>query len=170
MDTERITDIFDSIYETEALIVKPAKGEEIQRCNEDLAELGFGFIPPDYIEFLEVADGVAWNGFEFFGVFRVTVKKSGYVLPDLISMNQKIREDKFGMDNRLYLGRFDDDIYVYDRSEDMYLTLDNLTLTLIDSFETFEDMFVSSITPYIDYDEDDEYDYDDEDASLDEGE
>ena len=66
-DSERIREIFDRIYETGALIIKPAEGKALARCQEDLHLIGVPQLPADVIEFLEIANGVAWNGFEFFG-------------------------------------------------------------------------------------------------------
>ncbi len=169
MDTENIADIFDKIYETDALIVKPAGALEIARCQRDLHDISVPALPAEYIEFLKIANGVAWNGFEFFGTYQVTVKKSGYTLTDIVSFNDKQHQNKMGLKQMLLLGRFDDDIYVYNTEIAKYQALDSLTLTEIDTYDTFEDLFVTNVTAYIDYDDDD-LPPDDEDASKDEGE
>ena len=174
-DSEGIKDLFDDTYETDALIVKPATDEELARCNDDLAAIskaGTDYIdsikpgaktkktskirlvlPESYTEFLRIANGYAWNSFEFFGTYQVTVKKSGYVLPDIVTMNQKYHNDKMGLDDMIVLGRFDDDIYVYNFKESEYQALDAMTLGYIDSYEGFDDLFICNVSMYTDPDE-----------------
>ena len=165
MDYDTIADIFDAIYETGALIIKPAVKEELDRCDEDLANVSAPKLPSEYTQFLKIANGMAWNGFEFFGTYQVTVKKSGYVLQDIVSMNARIRQRKFGFDNLLLLGRFDDDIYVYKPETDQYQALDSLTLIEVETYDTFEDLIVSTVGVYADDDDyDDEDDFDESDS------
>ena len=169
MDIENIADVFNRIYKTNALIIKPAVAFEIARCQRDLHDIGAPALPSEYIEFLKVANGMAWNGFEFFGTYQVTVKKSGYKLIDIVAFNHKQRGYKAGMDQLLVLGRFDDDIYVYNAEISKYQALDSLTLIDIDTYDTFEELFISNVTAYIDYDDDEDMPSDDEDVSKDEG-
>ncbi len=168
-EREAIKDLFDRIYETDALIVKPALGWELARCQEDLHKIGAPELPADYIEFLEIANGISWNGFEFFGTYQVTVKKSGYTLNDIVSANTDWHGRKMGLKGLLVLGRFDDDLYVYHSGNHGYLAVDSLSLAPIDRFRSFSELFLNSVGPYADY-EDDGYPPDDEDASLEEGE
>lgn len=156
MEYEVITDLFNTIYETGALIIKPAVDYEIKRCVKDLASISAPALPSEYIQFLKVANGMSWNGFEFFGTYRVTVKKTGYVLQDIVSMNEKMRQRKFGFGNLLLLGRFDDDIYVYDPKTKQYQALDSLTLIEVESYDTFEDLIVGTVGVYADDVSDDE--------------
>lgn len=182
-NSEGIKDLFDDTYETDALIIKPATDEEIARCNGDLADIlrsGGDYIdsirpgaktsgasgtvlsiPESYAEFLKISNGYAWNGFEFFGIYQTTVKASGYTLPDLITMNEKYHNDKMGLDDMIVLGRFDDDIYVYNFKESEYQALDSLTLSYIDSFEGFDDLFICYVSMYTD-----EEDYIDDDNII----
>ena len=63
--------------------------------------------------------------------------------------------------NKLILGRFDEDLYVYDAKTKKYMALDDLTGIEVDTYDTFEDLFSLTISEYLDYD-DEEYLYDDE--------
>ena len=167
-DVERIKDVFDRIYETDALIVKPAVGAELARCQEDLHSIGVPELPADVIEFLEIANGVAWNGFEFYGTYQVTVNKTGYTLRDIVSINQDWHERKMGLTDQLVLGTFDDDLYVYHSRMNCYRILDQMTLTQIDSCRDFAELFIGQVGSYCE--EEEEYPPDDEDASRDEEE
>ncbi|MCR5688086.1 MAG: SMI1/KNR4 family protein [Lachnospiraceae bacterium] len=187
-DSENIKDIFDKTYETDALIVKPAADEEIERCNKDLDEISGGTgedyiasikpgarksekeksaalsLPDDYTEFLKIANGYAWNGFQFFGTYQVTVKKSGYTLLDIVSVNQNYRERKFGLKDMIVLGDFDDDLYAYDFKSSKYLVMDQITLTPFDEYDSFDELFTCTVGAYAYYDDewpDDEFDDDD---------
>ena len=163
MNEDRITEVFDKIYETGALIIKPAKADELTRCQQDLADIHVPQLPADYIEFLQIANGLAWNGFEFYGTYQVTEKKSGYCLKDIVSANIKWHDRKIGLAGKLLLGTFDDDIYVYAPESAEYQTLDSLTLSEIDTCESFEELFIANVAAYVDDDED--WPFDDEDAS-----
>ncbi len=162
MDRERIKEVLDQIYETDALIVKAAADDDLSRCQKDLALIGVPLMPQDVLDFLGICNGAAWNGFEFFGTFQVTVRESGYTLKDLITANEEWHQRKMGLSQMLVLGRFDDDLFVYDKKENQYLALDQLTLSEVDRFESFEELFVISVSAYLDYD--------DEDFSLDDEE
>ncbi|MCR5323015.1 MAG: YrhA family protein [Lachnospiraceae bacterium] len=163
MDREAILNLLDEIYPTNALIIKPAGEFEINRCQEDLKGIEVPELPDGYIEFLtEIANGFAWNGFEFFGTYQVTVKKSGYKLIDIVQYNYKLKYRKEGLKNKLVLGRFDDDIYIYNTKTRKYQALDALTLIEIESYDSFEDMFIENVSAYIyDDDEEDDEDYED---------
>ena len=155
-NSEGIKDLFDDTYETDALIIKPATDEEIARCNGDLADIlrsGGDYIdsirpgakasgasgtvhsiPESYAEFLKISNGYAWNGFEFFGTYQVTVKQSGYTLSDIVGVNQNYRERKFGLKDMIVLGEFDDDLYaVLQIAFTRYLQLQGERLLVVDS-------------------------------------
>ena len=163
MNEELIADLFDKIYESDALIIKPAEDMELERCARDFNDIGITAVPDDYFEFLKMANGVAWNGFEFFGTYQITVKKTGYVLEDIVSVNQKMRNRKPGLEKMIVLGRFDDDIYVYNSEKFIYQALDSLTLIEIESYESFDELFSLNVGAYIDFD-----DFDDSDDVFDE--
>ncbi|MCR5094081.1 MAG: YrhA family protein [Lachnospiraceae bacterium] len=176
MDAEVIRNVLNDLSTCagEPLIVKPAEGMELKRLQEDLqklADLGVAVpqAPADYLEFLEVANGLSWNGFEFFGTYQVTVKKSGYTLQDIVTMNDKMHERKMGLSNMLLLGRFDDDIYVYNANNGKYQALDSLTLTEIETCNTFDQLLILSLYPYVDDDDetDEDFEPDDEDYPID---
>ncbi|OPZ78395.1 MAG: hypothetical protein BWY78_00615 [Alphaproteobacteria bacterium ADurb.Bin438] len=155
MNIENIADIFDEIYETGAIIVKPAEAMEIARCQRDLHDIGAPSLPLEYIEFLKIANGFAWNGFEFYGTYQISDNNSDFEMQDIVSVNHKLRQMK-ELGNRIVLGKFDEDIYVYDFDAKEYMSLDKLTLIDISSFSSFEELLseeVSSIVTYLEEDE-----------------
>ncbi len=148
MDKERLVQLFETVNETGALIVKPATDDEIEMLGKDIT------LPDEYIEFLKFADGFSWNGFEFFGVYNVTVNSSGYTLKSVVVMNDTYRQRKFAFKGKTLLGRFDDDIYVWDEKDGLYKALDSLTMIEIESYRHFDDMFYDVVSEYA-FDEDD---------------
>ena len=151
MDRERLVQLFETVNDTGALIVKPATDDEIEMLGKDIT------LPAEYIEFLKFADGFSWNGFEFFGVYIVTVNSSGYTLKSVVVMNETYKTRKFAFEGKILLGRFDDDIYVWDEKDGLYKALDSLTMIEIESYEHFDDLFYDVVSEYAFY-EDDEYD------------
>ena len=98
----------------------------------------------------------------------MTEKKTGYVLKDIVNVNQDWHERKMGLEGKLLLGRFDDDIYVYDTEGYEYQALDSMTLFEIDCFDSFDDLFMCNVGSYIDYDDEEPFEDDDENFSEDE--
>ena len=171
MEKNIFTELFNTIYETDALIIKPATDFEADRCDNDLKEVFSLSLPEDYKEFLKkIANGYAWNGFEFFGTYKVTVNKSGYVLQDILHMNDVYRNRKLGLSSlpMLLIGRFDDDIYIYNFAKKKYQSLDSLTLFEIDDYDSIEDLIMGTVAEYAydgeDYDEDENLTEDDGNA------
>ena len=156
---EAIQDILDKTAKSEALIARPADDTEIEKCDRDLREMGLLPLPEGYARFLKSANGYAWNGFEFFGTDRCKEDSSDYVLKNIVEFNEYIRERMGCSDDVLVLGRFDEDIYIYDYSESRYKAIDRLTSMDADEFEDFEDLLTSTVGLYAgEEDEDDDYD------------
>ena len=72
MGTDGFAEIFNKTYKEGALIFSPANDMEISRCLRDLESLSIPALPDEYIRFLRLVNGYAWNGFEFFGYIRST--------------------------------------------------------------------------------------------------
>ena len=141
-----IADIFGEILKSDALIVEPATNFEIKRCQRDLGDVGCVHLPKEYKKFLKIANGFAWNGFEFYGTYEVTEKSSGYVLRDIVGYNERFGERLD--DHFLILGTFDEDYYVWDNERKQYRSLDRLTRMDVDEFESFEDLIMGTVGLY----------------------
>ena len=139
-----LTDIFDEIIKSDALIVEPATDFEIKRCNRDLDDIECPRLPKEYKMFLKAANGFAWNGFEFFGTYEVREKSSGYVLKDIVGYNEYYAFH----DDILILGKFDEDYYVYDSAKKAYMALDRLTKMEVYHYSSFEDLIDQTVGIY----------------------
>jgi len=136
-----ITAIFDEIAKTEAFILRPATDDEIKKCNSDLNDIGCIAIPEEYAELLKISNGFSWNGFEFFGTYQVREKSSGYILNDIVSVNESESFDE----NILILATGDEDYYVYDAVNKKYRCFDRLIKCDIVDFESFVDMIKETV-------------------------
>ena len=161
---ETIQDILDLTIKNGAMIIKPADDAKIEKCDRDLRGKGLFHLPGGYVQFLKLANGYAWNGFEFFGTERCKDDSSDYVLGDIVESNEYIRKRVGLSDEHLVLGRFDEDIYVYDYGGFSYKAIDRLTSMDAEEFDSFEDLLTSTVGLYAGDDDDDDYEeeYNDE--------
>ena len=148
-----IDDVLNAVAENEgAMIVRPASSEDLKMCTEDMAEMEFPPIPKGYTDFLSKLNGFAWNGIEFFSTDQVTDTETNYTLNDIVSANEQFfeyNEDFLDVENYVYLGRSDMDLYVYNATNGRYEVLDDVGRDVMEDFETFEEMFVGVVAPRI---------------------
>jgi hypothetical protein len=142
--TEMLVDIFDATVKTDALVVDPAMEHEIHRCNRDLADIEAPPLPVEYMLMLGVANGYAWNGFEFYGTYEVKQKDSNYLLWDIVRINEKYAWGE----HILILGKFDEEYYVYNTENQKYMAYDRLTQIENDTFDSLADMLGGTVCIY----------------------
>ena len=142
MTMKEILETLDSDHS--AMICKPATDPDIEQCQKDLEEMALEPLPDDYIDFLKTTNGFAWNGIEFFSTYRVTDPDSRYTLMDLVSMNDEFNE-LYELDDYVYLGRADDDYYVFDIENENYHILELSSRESMEEFETFEELFADTV-------------------------
>jgi len=138
-----LDEIIDILYEDEgAMIPSPATDEDISRCNTDLIELALEPLPQGYVDFLKINDGLAWNGIEFYSTYQVfeADNPDGYKLMDLVTMND-LFNDFYELDEKVLLGRADDDYYTYNIETKKYEILEYTSRELMDEFDLFADLF-----------------------------
>jgi hypothetical protein len=141
-----LTDLFAEIKRTGAYVAEPVGDAEIEKCNSSLEECGYPRMPEDYAKFLKVANGFAWNGFEFYGTVQSKEKQAegGFKLRDIVTFN-----DEYCFDEEiLILGKFDEDYYVYDSQSGRYFTVDRLTLMESNDYKDIEDMILGDVGAY----------------------
>jgi hypothetical protein len=138
-----IDEIIDILNEDDgAMIPRPATAEDLEQCNSDLIELGLEPLPQGYADFLKKNNGLAWNGIEFYSTDQVTYadNPNGYKLMDLVTMNDEFN-DRYELDEKVLLGRADDDYYTYNIETKKYEILEFSSCELMDEFDEFADLF-----------------------------
>ncbi|GHV95063.1 hypothetical protein AGMMS50293_13830 [Spirochaetia bacterium] len=137
-------------------LCRPVKEGEIEECNKNLVELALPAIPTSgaddskglcYGDFLNIHNGFAWNGVELWGCDIVTEagNERGYRLMDLITMNDDYDERYWENHKQelLYIGRADDDIYVYNVDDKTYeiRNMEEGCSECNRSFDSFSELF-----------------------------
>ena len=139
-------DILNAVTEDEgAMIVRPATKEDLDLCQKDMAEMEFPLIPQGYADFLGKLNGFAWNGIEFFSTDQVTDPDTDYTLNDIVSANEMFAGYNEGFKHCVFLGRADDDLYVYNTRSGRYEVMDMTGRDVMEDFETFEAMFIGLV-------------------------
>ena len=144
-----IDSILNAVVDEDAMIVRPASQEDVELCQKDMAKMEFPPIPLGYTGFLYKLNGFAWNGIEFFSTDQVTDTETGYMLNDIVSANETFAEQNEGFEHCVYLGRADDDLYVYNTQNGRYEVLDMTGRDVMEDYETFEKMFAGVVSPRI---------------------
>ena len=138
-----LDEIIDMVNEDDgAMIPWPASDEDIFQCNSDLIELGLEPLPQGYVDFLKKNNGLAWNGIEFYSTYQVfeVANPDGYKLMDLVTMNDEFN-DRYELDEKVLLGRADDDYYTYNIETQKYEVLEFTSRDLMDEFDDFANLF-----------------------------
>ena len=142
-----IDEIIDILNEDDsAMIPRPASEEDITQCQNDLVELGLEPLPQCYIDFLKKNNGLAWNGIEYYSTDQVVeaANPDGYRLMDLATMNEDFN-DRYELDEKVLLGRADEDYYTYDIETKKYEALELESRQPWEEFDTFEGLFYFTV-------------------------
>jgi hypothetical protein len=142
-----IDEIVDILKEDDgAWIPRPASDEDIAGCNESLIELGLEPLPQGYIDFLKKYNGLAWNGIIFYSTDIVTEagNPNGFKLMDLVSMNDDFN-DRYELDEKVLLGRADEDYYTYNIETKKYEALELESREVWEECDTFENLFFFTV-------------------------
>jgi len=148
-----IDEIIDILNEDDgAMIPRPASEKDIARCQRDLTKLGLELLPQGYIDFLKKNNGFAWNGIVFYSTDQVTEVGSsdcqdnpnGFRIMDLAAMNDEFNE-RYELDEKVLLGRADEDYYTYDIETKKYEALELESREPWEEFTSFEDLFFFTV-------------------------
>jgi TPR repeat protein len=150
-----------------AWVCRPAAEEDIALCKKNLEELALEPLPPGYADFLKICNGFAWNGVEFWGTAQVSDEKdSSYSLTDLVAMNDDLdgRYSENLEAEVFYLGRADEDIYVYTTGGKRYevRSMEEGCREAYESFGTFAELFMHVVGGRLGWNPGDEGDEPDE--------
>jgi hypothetical protein len=164
-----IDEIVDILMEDDgAMILRIASEEDIKQCNENLVEFGLEPLPQGYIDFLKKHNGLSWNGIEFYSTDQVYEegKPDGYRLMDLVSMNDEFN-DYYELDEKVLLGRADEDYYTYNIETKRYEMLERESREPWNEFDTFEDLFFYAVGGRLGLLEEEEQQYEHDEGKYD---
>jgi hypothetical protein len=95
-------------------------------------------LPPDYVEFLKLADGFAENGVVFYALDQED--DSEQLLPGLLAENAEYQDAAEELTEYLVLGHSDLYLYAYHLPTGAYRALEEDTLEIGKEFEDFDDL------------------------------
>jgi hypothetical protein len=136
--------LFDLLREKGAYVAPAATDAELDECNRRLETCDFPRLPEEYVKFLKLANGFAWNGFQFFGATRTKEAITDFVLRDIVSYNDEYSYEE----GILILGSFDEVYYVYDAEHKDYRSIDRLTKIQEDAFRDLGDLLFATVVAY----------------------
>ena len=119
--------LLSKIYRVGAVMFPPAKEDDIRLLRLTLARHKLPTLPMDYVQFLNLTDGLLWNGMQFYGVQAHNRDNLGYTLPGLLEVNMDYASRKRRQDF-LVLGEVDEDLIVYAPKEKTYQLVDKMDL------------------------------------------
>ncbi len=119
--------LLNKIYKVGAVLFPPAKEDDIRLLRLTLGRHKIPNLPMDYVHFLNLTDGMLWNGMQFFGVHSHKRDNLGYTFPSLLEVNIDYSSRKRGQ-AFLVLGEVDEDLIVYSPKEKTYQLVDKIDL------------------------------------------
>ena len=135
----------DQLKLKNALLFPRTPMPQIQTTSINLVKAGFQRLPHGYIPFLQLADGLAWNGVELFSCAPHERAGTVFAQPDLLEYQQKYGLGK-AFHDYLILGRATECLICYNGIEKNYQLLDRNTLRPILKFPRFQDVLYHIIT------------------------
>jgi hypothetical protein len=136
-----IDEILESLKEEEsAMIAPPASEKALDNCQKRLAEKGILLLPVQYLDFLKKTNGLAY-GVVFFGTDPFPLSQNEDILQDIVSANEHFLEGKSYLNHWILLGETFDEAYIFNTKKERYEIVERLGHGVIDSFETFDELF-----------------------------
>ena len=133
-----ISEVLKTAQETGGIMtVSAATEKDLKQAAKNLESMGLT-LPSEYQNFLKETNGLYWGGLEFFGTDAV--QKDTGCITDLATQNkfyQKLNKTK----SPLFLGRSDEENFLYDVSTRKYLIVDEFSKEVAKTFSLFEQMF-----------------------------
>lgn len=123
-----------------AVTFQPATEQQVHQLNQVLKINLFSQLPEEYIDFLNLSDGLIYNGIEFYGLNSHHRLENKYFLPDLESCNTQYIKYSF-FTNKVILGRLSEGIICYNFQSKIFSVSDRINLRPRMEFTTFEELF-----------------------------
>ncbi len=128
------------LQDQDPFLAPGAHPDALTEIAEALEDMDAPALPKDFALFLRETNGFIWNGIQIFGTIEIIIEKPRTIVPALPTINDSYASSLSEMQNRLLLGRSEDDLYVYDAKLAEYWILDRHGLEAIDSFPCFLDL------------------------------
>jgi len=148
-------EILDTISDNDdgrLMIPRPATPKDINLCNANLDDSGLPELPKDYIKFLKIWGGYAYDGIEFYGTDHVYDPEDDYALIDIVTATDDFNDyyvysdEPWLEDAELCIGRQNGDYFTYNPETKKYQVRSHECITDIwDEYDTFEELFMKEV-------------------------
>jgi hypothetical protein len=140
-----------------ALFAPPATEHDISELYIDLKARALPHdpdsqnpFPKNFISFLKQHNGFAWNGIEIYGVEDYEPIPGGYILKNIISMNDYLYELNPQLGEPcgsplLFIGRSDEDIFLYNEDDDTWEVRDRTDREVYETYDSFPAFFAGTV-------------------------
>lgn len=132
-------------------INEPASSQEINKMQENIGVEFRGFtLPTEYVDFLKKLNGLDFNGLVLYGVDKTYFDNE--IEEDVhgfIETNEIWHENEW-QKQYIFFGDSDTAWYCYDLKRRIFLELDKLSGTVINSFDNFEAMLEEALSTRLD--------------------
>lgn len=119
-------------------VFPPAEPGEIAAAGNYLVSRGLAAVPAEYAEFLQLSDGMSFDGVEFYGT--APQQRKHYVFPDLKTAAEPYCKYEY-FKNKIVIGRLSESIILYNANEDIYALIDRVNLRSRVEWASFEELF-----------------------------
>ena len=126
MSTGTVNTLLNGMYQNYASVFSPVGLMDIQRVSIQLVKQGLVQFPNDYIQFLEITDGLSWNGLEFFSIHEH--ERKDCVFPNIQLLSYQATQNLKSMfPKSLVLGMAPEHLILYEAPQKEYTIVDRYT-------------------------------------------
>jgi hypothetical protein len=131
--------VHDRQREYQMFIEPPAESGRVQLLRQATrSELNHD-LPEDYVAFLELSDGIDWNGAVVYGTERKAESHERPFLEGFLEANQALRDGE-PFRHLLALGESGMELYVYEPQSDKFSIIDRLSVDTYETCDSFDDL------------------------------
>lgn len=127
------------MYHDYAVMFAGCSANAILQANAYLTKAGVPAIPVDYAAFLELTDGLSWNGMECYGL-NEHERANGAFKHTGILQSYEVQADNPLLKNKLVIGQATEELIVYYAPQNEYQILDRYTYRVIVKLPRFFDV------------------------------
>ncbi len=114
--------------------------EEINRVNAELVQNDFCTLPAEYAEFLQIHNGIIYDGLELSGTIPHKRVQKDYVFNGILDINKRYSQIDY-FSQKLILGELPESFLIYDAETSGYEIVDRLNLDSRRIFGSFNELF-----------------------------
>ena len=134
-----LTTLMNQLKLKDATLFRSVTLSEAQAMSIALVKAGFKRIPRGYLRFLNLSDGLTWQGLELFGCAGHERVGTVFNQPNLLEYQTKYAQGVF-FAHRLVLGRLTEALIAYNFDNHCYELIHRDSMLVMIKFPRFEDV------------------------------